>query len=195
MMGHYACIDAELCYRLNRLHAPLITEQDLEPVFAESMEYVVTLMDVEAAGLPVDWGLAEQAATWCEAQEQAIRDRLGWDPAKRGLAARILHGPPVEGGLGLPVLKRSLKAPRGPVIDRATLTRLQVRVADQPDVVNMLQDVIDYRNVAKARSTWFEGFKKFKDDEGMIHPGFKQDGTGTGRISSERPNLQQIPRT
>lgn len=194
-MGHYACVDAELCFRLNRLQAPFIQEQGLESVFAESMEYVLTLMWVEAAGLPIAVDLAEQASQACEQGIEAIRDRLGWDPAKRGLAARILHGSPVEGGLGLPVLKRSPKPPRGPVIDRAVLTRLQVRVADQPDVVQTLQDVIDFRMLSKAKSTWFDGFRNLLDDDGMIHPGFRQDGTGTGRISSAEPNLQQIPRT
>lgn len=193
-MGHYACIDTELCFRLNRIHAPLIEEQGLLDVFAESMDYVVTLMWVEAAGLPIDVDQAERASQACDQGLQAIQARLGWDPAKRGLAARILHGPPVEGGLGLPVLKRSPKAPRGPIIDRATLTRLQAQYTTNEEVVNTLQDVIDYRMLQKAKSTWFDGFRKLLDDDGMIHPGYRQDGTGTGRISSAEPNLQQIPR-
>lgn len=57
----------------------------------------------------------------------------------------------------------------------------------------IIDDILDYRQVAKLRSTYAEGLIKAADDEGRIHTNFKQTGTATGRLSSSDPNLQNIP--
>lgn len=54
-------------------------------------------------------------------------------------------------------------------------------------------DILDYRQVAKLRSTYAEGLVKAADTENRIHTTFKQTGTATGRLSSTEPNLQNIP--
>ncbi|MBO4219568.1 MAG: DNA polymerase I [Clostridia bacterium] len=53
--------------------------------------------------------------------------------------------------------------------------------------------VLEYRKVAKLRSTYCEGLVKVIGDDGCVHTVFKQTGTATGRISSAEPNLQNIP--
>ncbi|MBQ7380881.1 MAG: DNA polymerase I, partial [Clostridia bacterium] len=57
----------------------------------------------------------------------------------------------------------------------------------------IIDDILDYRQVAKLRSTYAEGLIKAADGEGRIHTNFKQTGTATGRLSSSDPNLQNIP--
>ncbi len=68
------------------------------------------------------------------------------------------------------------------------------------DVLNKLKndypivaDVLDYRQVAKLKSTYADGLSAFIRDDGRIHGTFNQTITATGRISSTEPNLQNIP--
>ncbi len=57
----------------------------------------------------------------------------------------------------------------------------------------IIDDILDYRQVAKLRSTYAEGLLREADETGRIHTTFKQTGTATGRLSSTEPNLQNIP--
>ena len=57
----------------------------------------------------------------------------------------------------------------------------------------IIDDILDYRQVAKLRGTYAEGLLKQADENGRIHTNFKQTGTATGRLSSTEPNLQNIP--
>ncbi len=57
----------------------------------------------------------------------------------------------------------------------------------------IVDDILDYRQYTKLRSTYVEGLLKVADGDGRIHTTFKQTGTATGRLSSAEPNLQNIP--
>lgn len=53
--------------------------------------------------------------------------------------------------------------------------------------------VLEYRSLAKLKSTYCDGLLKVIADDGRIHTSFNQVETRTGRISSLEPNLQNIP--
>ena len=68
------------------------------------------------------------------------------------------------------------------------------------DVLNKLKndyqivaDVLEYRQVAKLKSTYADGLAGYIREDGRIHGTFNQTITATGRISSTEPNLQNIP--
>jgi len=57
----------------------------------------------------------------------------------------------------------------------------------------IIDEVLEYRKVAKLCSTYVDGLIKVADENGFVHTLFKQTGTATGRLSSAEPNLQNIP--
>lgn len=85
--------------------------------------------------------------------------------------------------MGLP---KSKKTKIGYSTDAETLQKLAPKYG-------IIEDILDYRQVTKLRSTYAEGLVKAADEEGRIHSVFNQTGTATGRLSSAEPNLQNIP--
>lgn len=57
----------------------------------------------------------------------------------------------------------------------------------------IVADVLEYRGLAKLKSTYAEGLSAFIGKDNRIHSTFNQTITATGRISSTDPNLQNIP--
>ena len=57
----------------------------------------------------------------------------------------------------------------------------------------VIQKILDYRTVAKLKSTYCDSLIEKVAPDGRIHSSFNQTETRTGRISSTEPNLQNIP--
>jgi DNA polymerase-1 len=75
----------------------------------------------------------------------------------------------------------------GPSTDAATLEKLK----DQwPEFIEPL---LEYREVEKLRSTYGEGLLSCVGDDKRIHATFNQTVARTGRLSSDQPNLHNIP--
>ncbi len=64
------------------------------------------------------------------------------------------------------------------------------KLRDKHPIIN---EILEYRGLAKLKSTYCEGLLKVIDNDGRIHSTLNQTETRTGRISSAEPNLQNIP--
>jgi DNA polymerase-1 len=53
--------------------------------------------------------------------------------------------------------------------------------------------ILDYRELQKLKTTYIEPFPDLVGKDGRIHTTYNQVGTGTGRLASQDPNLQNIP--
>jgi DNA polymerase I len=84
--------------------------------------------------------------------------------------------------LGLPVLKKTSTGK--PSTDASVLQKL-----DHPLVTALLE----YRELEKLRSTYVDGYLPLIDADGRIRTRFNQMAATTGRLSSDSPNLQNIP--
>ncbi len=56
-----------------------------------------------------------------------------------------------------------------------------------------VSEVLEYRTLAKLKSTYAEGLAEYIDEDQRIRSSFNQTITATGRLSSTEPNLQNIP--
>ncbi len=57
----------------------------------------------------------------------------------------------------------------------------------------IISEILEYRTLAKLKSTYCDGLIKVIDNDGRIHSTLNQTETRTGRLSSTEPNLQNIP--
>ena len=88
------------------------------------------------------------------------------------------------GTLGLPILK---KTPGGvPSTNASVLAKLE-------DAHPIVAKLLRYREIEKLRSGYIDSFLPLVEPSGRIHAHFNQTGAATGRLSSDRPNLQTIP--
>lgn len=86
--------------------------------------------------------------------------------------------------LGLPVMK---KTKTGYSTDAEVLEKLE----PYHDIIPL---ILHYRQMAKLQSTYIEGLlKEVRKETGKVHTYFRQTIAATGRLSSQYPNLQNIP--
>ena len=57
----------------------------------------------------------------------------------------------------------------------------------------IIDNILSYRQISKLRGTYGEPLVRLADANGRIHTQLNQTGTATGRLSSNDPNLQNIP--
>lgn len=143
------------------------------------------LLDIEDAGMPVD------AATLDKVGEE-IEGRLTTFEADiyREAGREFNIGSPKQLGeilfeeMGIPPIR---KTKTGYSTDAKVLNQLEL----QGHTIAAL--IVSWRELAKLKGTYIEGLGKLIRSDGRIHTTLQQATTSTGRISSDSPNLQNIP--
>lgn len=85
--------------------------------------------------------------------------------------------------MGLPVIKKTKTG-------YSTAVDVLEQLREQAPIV---EDILNYRQIAKIQSTYVEGLLKVIQGDEKIHTRYVQTLTQTGRLSSVDPNLQNIP--
>ncbi len=80
-----------------------------------------------------------------------------------------------------------IKLPKG---KKGTGAEVLEELADEHPICGL---ILEYRKYQKLNSTYITGLLQKRTADGRIHTSFEQAVTGTGRISSREPNLQNIP--
>jgi len=90
------------------------------------------------------------------------------------------------------ILFEKMKLPGGKKTKSGYSTAADVleKLAEEYPIVS---DILEYRTLAKLKSTYADGLLQCIAEDGRIHTTFQQTITATGRISSTEPNLQNIP--
>jgi DNA polymerase-1 len=145
---------------------------------------VRVLSRMELAGVLIDAGflgdLSAELAQSCSELERRIHAHAG-EPFNVNSTPQLRHV--LFEKLGLTPVK---KTKTGPSTDADSLQKL---AGEHP----IVEDLLRYREVEKLRSTYADALPPLIGPDGRIHATFKQTDTTTGRISSEAPNLQNVP--
>lgn len=183
----YACEDAQCTWRLAQLLESELKKENLLDVYREQeLPLVSCLARMEYRGFHVDASLIHEKEEHLEAYlDQVlaeIREIAGDDfnPGSPKQVAGMLFDK-----LGLPVIR---KTKRGPSTDVRVLEALRHQ-HELPDLI------LQFRFLSKLISTYLRALPDFINPETeSIHSNFHQIGTETGRLSSDSPNLQNIPK-
>ncbi len=180
------CEEADALARVAPLLRKALRERQVEGVYREiEMPLVPVLADMEMAGVAVDVPYLQALAEELRARLDALTAEVY---ALAGLEFNL--GSPKQLAfvlfekLGLPPLK---KTKTGYSTDADVLEAL---APHHPVVAKILQ----HRELAKLLSTYVEVLPRLVHPEtGRVHTTFNQTVAATGRLSSQEPNLQNIP--
>ncbi len=184
----YAAEDADITLRLHRvLSAKLAEIPSLQTVYREiEIPLVQVLARMEANGILIDAD---------ELRRQSVdlsRRMLAAQQKATELAGRTfnLDSPKQLQALLFDELKLPalVKTPTG---QPSTNEEALEAIADQHELPRI---ILEYRGLAKLRSTYTDKLSDMVNpDTGRVHTSYHQAGAATGRLSSNDPNLQNIP--
>ena len=165
---------------LERLH-----EEEMERLFEEiEMPLVYTLAGMEKEGIRADAGILKEYAQELGEKIQELEQEIYTEAGENF----NINSPKQLGN----ILFEKLQLPGSKKTKSGYSTAADILENLAPDYP-IVQKVLDYRQVAKLKSTYADGLAAFIGEDGRIHGIFHQTVTATGRISSTDPNLQNIP--
>ncbi len=184
----YACEDADITLQLKQLFEPEIQKPHLSELFYKmEMPLVKVLKDMEFEGISIDVPALIDYSK--ELDETLIRlDAEIKDAAGENFN---IDSPKQLGEVLFEKLKISSKAKKTKTGQYATSEDiLQKHEHDHP----IIPMILEYRQLRKLKSTYVDPLPTMCDPmDGRIHTNFMQTVTATGRLSSNNPNLQNIP--
>lgn len=179
------CAHAALAAALYRALAPKLEELDMhELYYGLELPLCPVLAEMERAGMLVDrraladFGILLDGRI--QADEALIYELAG---EEFNINSTQQFGRILFDKLGLPPVK---KTKTGYSTNADVLEKLR-------DKHPIVEAVLDYRQLAKLKSTYVDGLTKVIAADGRIHTSFQNTVTATGRLSSTEPNLQNIP--
>ncbi len=179
----YGAEDADFTLKLAQAQQKS-DEGHLKDLFALEMKVLPILTLMELTGIHVDTATLhaynKELTEGIAAAEQAIYKEVGHEfniASPKQLQTVLFE-------------ERGLKAGKKTKTGYSTDTSVLEELAFEDPVPKM---ILEYREMAKLKSTYVEALPKLVDDQGRIHTDFVQTGTATGRLSCREPNLQNIP--
>lgn len=180
-----SCYEAYTAWASCPILAGKLQETGMDRLFREvEMPLVFTLREMERAGVKVEAAAlkayGEQLGERIVELEQEIYQLAGEE---------FNINSPKQLGV---ILFEKLEMPHAKKTKTGYSTAAEVLDKLAPDYP-LVAKILEYRQLAKLKSTYADGLANFIGPDGRIHGKFHQTVTATGRLSSSEPNLQNIP--
>ena len=189
MALHYAAEDADICLQLYQIFIQQIQGKLKDLYQKTELPLIAVLQDMEFQGILLDTNILLQMSD----QWGQTLDKLELEIRNMAQSPDLNINSPKQLGiilfekLGYPVIKRT-----GKTKSYSTSEAVLSELADKGYPLASL--LMEYRQLSKLRSTYAEALPKLIIEKtGRIHTHYNQTGVATGRLSSDHPNLQNIP--
>lgn len=180
-----ACYEAYTAYASAAPLQDKLEEAGMWKLFKEiEMPLVFTLFDMEQNGVRVEADELKDYGNRLAVQISRLEQEI-WQEA----GEEFNINSPKQLGVIL-FEKMGLKGGKKTKTGYSTAADVLEKLAPDYPVV---AKILEYRQLAKLKSTYADGLAAFISEDGRIHGKFNQTITATGRISSTEPNLQNIP--
>ena len=172
-------------FKLAEIYKQKIAESDNDYLLFEiEMPLALVLAEMEMCGICVDVEGIKNYGLELSARADELKERIySFAGEEFNISSPKQLGEVLFEKMMLPVIKKNKT---GYSTDADVLKKL---IPYHP----IIEDILDYRQMTKLKSTYADGLPKAADANGRIHSVFNQTGTATGRLSSAEPNLQNIP--
>ncbi|MBI2095346.1 MAG: DNA polymerase I [Candidatus Omnitrophica bacterium] len=182
----YGCQDSDVTFRLSKVLAGKLKENDLEELFREiEMPLVPILAGMEHAGIAIDKKLLAECSVEMEKELAALTRKI-----HKAAGAEFNINSPKQlaqilfDKLGLPMVKRTKT---GASTDVEVLVELS-------ESHSLPKEILKYRELSKLKCTYVDALPLLVNPKtNRVHTSFNQTVTATGRLSSSDPNVQNIP--
>lgn len=184
----YAVEDADITLQLKKKLKPELEQRNVSQVFNEiEVPLVKVLAAMEKEGVAVDIDFLKKYATELEAQSDNIKKEI------YQLAGEEFNiSSPMQVGK---ILFEKLK-----LVDKPKTTKTGQYQTDEETLMSLaseheiIQKILDYRQLQKLLGTYVNAIPDLVNPKtGRVHTSFNQAVAATGRLSSNNPNLQNIP--
>ena len=184
----YACEDADITWQLKTVFEPLLKEESLVSLFQEiEMPLVSVLAKMEREGINLDQGSLQIFSKELESSVKEIQDEIFNDA---GTVFNI-SSPKQLGDVLFDHLKIDDKAKKTKTGQYSTSEEVLSKLKNKHSIV---EKVLTFRSLQKLRSTYVDALPGLiNPNTQRIHTSFNQAVAATGRLSSNNPNLQNIP--
>jgi len=186
--AEYAGEDADITLQIEEILRNPIDEQGLTKLFYDiEMPLVPVLMEMEHTGVKIDEGALNVFAGELREElislEQKIYELAG--------ETFNINSPKQLGDILFHKLKISSEGKQTKTKQLSTSEEVLLQLIDKHPIVS---EVLNYRSLKKLLSTYVEALPQMINPlTGKIHTSFNQALVATGRLSSNNPNLQNIP--
>ena len=182
----YAAEDADVTLRLYNVLKPRLFAEKLLNVY-ESFDrpLIPVLKDMEQQGIMVDAQALHRLSTDFEGRMRILETEIyNLAGEEFNLSSPKQIGEILFGKMGL----KGKKTPGG-----AWQTGADVLEQLAEDGCELAQKILDWRALAKLKSTYSDALLELLDKNSRVHTTFSQIVANTGRLASSTPNLQNIP--
>ncbi len=184
----YACEDADITLQLKNVFLPKIIENNVEKVCYEVENPLVkVLTNMEFEGIRIDTDFLSHYSKDLEKDAKAAEETVYEQAGVRF----NLASPKQLGEVLFEKLKLDPKAKKTKTGQYATGEDVLSKLANQHKICN---DILTFRELTKLKSTYVDALPQLINPKtGRVHTSYAQAVAVTGRLSSNNPNLQNIP--
>lgn len=184
----YAAEDADITLQLKQIFAPLLKTKEVEKVFLEVENPLVkVLTDMEFEGVKIDVDFLKDYSLQLDKDAKQAEENVY---QQAGLKFN-LASPKQLGEVLFEKLKLDPKAKKTKTGQYATGEDVLLKLANQNKIVD---DILAFRELTKLKSTYVDALPEMINRKtGRVHTSYAQAVAVTGRLSSNNPNLQNIP--
>lgn len=184
----YACKDTHLTLKF---HKWIMTHFNRLPKLKDlyfNIELPITevFVDMEQNGFNMDLSFADTYRQELEVQVEALNNQI-----KEGFGNININS---NQQLAEVIYNQwKIKDDFKGKVDAQTLKEIVKKYGDTVEEVKYIKALLEYRGVNKLLTTYIIPLPEKIGNDGRLHGAFNQSGTATGRISSNNPNLQNLP--
>lgn len=187
-VAEYCNEDTDVTFQLKKVFAPQLKETQTEKVFeAIEMPLVPVLVRMEREGVRIDAEFLKEYSHELDKEAQALEKKV----YEQAGEAFNLASPRQLGEVLFEKLKLDPKAKKTKTGQYATGEDVLLKLASKHPIVH---DILEYREITKLKSTYIDALPQLINPQtGRVHTSYMQAVAVTGRLSSQNPNLQNIP--